>query len=168
NRWRSPPLVVLFLLPEFPHLRLGPRDGAALALPPFPFDPPLCEELPPLLVPQPPPPFLDGAKPRLADLVAEVVLVAELLADVLVRLLDLIEDFLISDFDRRIALGLLHQYFQLDKPVQHLAPQRRATGGVGRQRHPLRLLLDHFFIDLRCKDGPRAHDCDDAIEAPGR
>src|SRR5439155_293196 len=26
-----------------------------------------------------------------------------------------------SDFDRRIALSLLHQYFQLDQPVQHLA-----------------------------------------------
>ena len=164
NRRRSLGLLILVLVPEFPHLCFRRRDGPELALLPLRFDQTLRKQLPALLVAQPPPPFFDGAKPRLPDLIAKVVLGAELLADVLVGLLHLIEDFLIGDFDRRIALRVLHQDFQLYQPVQNLAPERREPRGVGRQRHPLRLLLNHFFVDLRRQDGARAHDRDDAIE----
>ena len=34
---------------------------------------------------------------------------------------------------------------KLDQPVQNLAPERREPRGVGRQRHPLRLLLNHCW-----------------------
>src|SRR2546428_3076510 len=157
-------LLTLVLRPDFPHLRFGRGDGSELALLPLRFDQTLREELPALLVAQPPPPLLYGTKPCLPDLIAEVVLGGELFTDILVRLLYLIEDLLIGDFDRRVALRLLHQDFHFDQPIQNLSPQRRETGGVARERLPLRLLLDHFLIDLRRQDRTRAHDGDDPIE----
>src|SRR2546427_2814078 len=125
NRRRPLGLLILVLLPKLPHLRFCGRDGPELALLPLRFDQTLREELPALLVTQPPPPFLYRSKPRLPDLIAEIVFGGELLTDILAGLLYLIENLLISDFDRRIALRLLHEDFYLDQAIQNRAPQRR-------------------------------------------
>ena len=44
----------------------------------------------------------------------------------------LIEHFLLGDLDRRVALRLLDEHFELDDPVQNLPAHRHAAGGVRR------------------------------------
>src|SRR4029077_10888492 len=137
------------LFPELAHLRIGRRNRTEFPLLPLLLDQALRIQLAALFVAQPPPPLFDRSKTRLANLIAEVVLRGELLADVLIRLLHLIEHFLVRHLDRRIALRLLHQNLEFDQAVEDLSPEGGDAGGVRWQRLSLSLLLDDFLFDLR-------------------
>ena len=112
------------LLPELAHLGIGGWDRTQLSLLPLRFDQALSVELAPLLVGEPAPPFLHRAESRLANLIAKIRFGAELLANVLVGLLDLIEHFLIRHLDGRVSLRLLHEQLELDQPIEHLPAHR--------------------------------------------
>ena len=164
DRRRPARLLGSVLLPELTHLRIRRRNRLQLPLLPLRFDQPLCIELPPLLVGEPAAPFLHRTEVRLLDLLAELDLGRELLPDVLVRLLHLIEYFLVGDLDRRVALRLLHEQLQLNQVVEDLVAHQHAARGVRRQRLPLRLGLDHLLLDLRGQNRPRADDRHDTID----
>ena len=115
------------MLPELAHLRIGGWDGAQLSLLPLRFDQALRIKLTPLLIGEPAAPFLHRAESRLPNLIAEFRLCIELLANVLIGLLDLVEHFLIRHLDGRVALRLLHQQLQLDQPIENLPAHRLAT-----------------------------------------